>query len=55
MERAVELRHLLVGAVHGQGVLGQVVGADGEEVHDLSREVLGDQGRGWNLDHGADA
>ena len=32
MQRVVQVRHLLVGAVDGQRVLDQVVGADGEEI-----------------------
>ena len=43
---------LRVLAVYGQGVLGQVVGPDGEEVH-LGRVLLGEEGGGRNLDHDA--
>ena len=37
-------------AVHGQGVLGQVVGADGEEIG-MFGQALGEQRRGGHLDH----
>jgi hypothetical protein len=53
MERLVEVGHILVAAVDGEGVLDQVVGADGEEI-DLVREAVGHQGRGGHLDHDAE-
>ena len=49
----IQLGDGLVGPVHGQGVLDQVVGSDGEEIH-LLRQVIGHQGGGGYLDHDAD-
>ena len=43
----------LVGAVDGQGVLHQVVGADREEVHFL-RELVGHDRRRRHFDHHPD-
>ncbi|PHX38694.1 hypothetical protein AO284_23300 [Pseudomonas sp. NZIPFR-PS2] len=37
-------------AVHGQGVLGQVIGADGQEVRMLG-QVFGHQRSGGHFDH----
>ena len=53
MQRLVQPRHALVGAIDGQAVLNQIVGADGEEV-DLARQQIGRVRRGRNLDHDAD-
>lgn len=43
--KIVQPLHLGVAPVHGHGVLGQVVGADGEEVALLGQQV-GDEGGG---------
>ncbi len=48
----VEVGHPWVVAVHGQQVLGQVVGADREEVH-LPRQFFGLVHRRRNFDHHA--
>ena len=52
MERVVEMGHGLVGAVDGQGVLDQVVGADGEKLQPLD-EGAERHGRRRHLDHAA--
>ena len=53
MQRLVETRHAIVGAVHGQGVLDEVVGPDAEEVSFSRQDVRGQRRRG-QLDHDAD-
>ena len=53
MERLVQARHALVGAVHRQAVLNEIVRADGEEI-DLARQQIGSVCRRRNLDHHAD-
>ena len=53
MGRVVELRGVGVGAVGGEDVLDEVVGADREEVGFLSEGVADDGARG-DLDHAAD-
>ncbi len=53
MVRALEVSQPLVAPVGGQGVLDQVVRADGEE-RDLGGDIPGpDRGR-WGLDHHPD-
>ena len=42
MQRLVEIGHAIVGAIDGQAVLNQIVGADREEV-DFGREQIGGQ------------
>ncbi len=51
--RRIERRDQLVTAVHSQGVLGQVVRADAEEIDVAGQHVRG-QGRRGRLDHDAD-
>ena len=53
MQVVVEVGHPWVVAVHGQQVLGQVVGAHRQEV-DLPRQFLGLVHRRRNFDHHAD-
>ena len=53
VQRVVEVRDALVAAVDRERVLGEVVGADAEEVA-LARERVGDQRRRRHLDHDAD-
>ena len=52
MQRLVEVRHRLVPTVNRQGVLDQIVRADGEEI-DLLGQPVGDEGRRRHLDHHA--
>ena len=51
--RVEEGLQLCVLAVQSAGVLGQIVGADGEEVA-LLGQLVGDEDSGGRLDHGAD-
>ena len=53
MQRLVEVRDAIVGAIDGQAVLDQIVGADGQEV-DFRREQIGGERRGRHFDHRAD-
>ncbi len=53
MQRLVEIGHAFVGAIDGQRVLDEIVGADGEEVG-LLRQQVGGQRRRRHLDHRAD-
>jgi hypothetical protein len=53
MQRVVKVAHVFVLAIGGQGVLDQVVGADGQELA-LVREKVGDDGRAGRFDHGAE-
>ncbi len=53
MQGVVEVRHGIVGAVDGQGVLDQVVGADGQKIQ-LLGEALHHERGGRNFDHAAD-
>ena len=50
MGAGVEVRHPLVGPVHGERVLDQVVGADGEE-GDVAGQGRGHDGRAGHLHH----
>ena len=43
MQRIIEFCHLCLGAVDRQGVAGEVVGADGEEIR-FERQGIGRQG-----------
>ncbi|MCY1175462.1 hypothetical protein D9M73_157040 [compost metagenome] len=52
MQVIVKVGHPRVVAVHGQQVLGQVVGADRQEIH-LPRQFFGLVHRRRNLDHHA--
>ena len=53
MMRVVEAAQVIVLAVAGQRVLGQIVGADAEEI-DLLRQTVAVDGGGGRLDHDAD-
>ncbi len=53
VQRLVQIGHPIVGAVHGQRVLDEIVGADGEEVHLGGQQVRRQRGR-RHLDHRAD-
>ena len=53
VQRVIEVRHGIVGAVDRQGVLDQVVGADGQKIQVLG-EGVHRQRRGGNFDHAAD-
>ena len=53
VQGVVEVGDALVGAVHGEGVLDEVVGADGEEVEAAGEAPRGER-RPRHLDHGAD-
>ena len=53
VQRIVEIAHLVVDAVDGDGVLDEVVGPDGEEVEPAGEDVGADRG-GRHLDHRAD-
>ena len=50
MQRVVEVGDLFVAAVDRQGVLDQIVGADGEEIG-FARQCIGGQRRRRHLDH----
>ena len=54
MQRILPVGELRVGAVGGEEVLGQVVGADAHEVDDTA-QLIGDQDRRGDLHHDADA
>ena len=53
MHRLVAVRDPFVGAVDGERVLNEIVGANREEVH-LAREERGGEGRRGHLDHDPD-
>ena len=53
MQRVVQVIDLVIHAINGQGVLDQVVGADGEELA-FPRQPRGREGGARHLDHGAD-
>ena len=53
MQWVVQIGHLLIGTVNGQGVLDQVVGADGQKVKVRQKHGHGQCG-GWDLNHRAD-
>ena len=53
MQRLVQPRHALVGAIDGEAILNQVVGADREKI-DFPRQQIRGVRRGRNLDHDAD-
>src|SRR5574340_1450692 len=53
VQRIVQVRDIRVGAIGGQQVLDQVVGADGQEIQFLGEHVQRQRG-GGNLDHAAD-
>ncbi len=53
MQRLVVIGHPIVGAIDGQRVLDQIVGADGEEV-DIGGEQVRGQRRRRDLDHRTD-
>ncbi len=53
MQRVVEVGHGAVGAVDGEGVLNQVVGADRKKI-EPAQERPEHQRRRGNFDHGAD-
>ena len=50
----VQMGHGFVHPVDGQGVLDQVVGADGEKIEVLEEQAHGQRCR-WHFDHGAEA
>ena len=52
MHRVIQVGHRLISAVNGQGVLDQVIGADGKKIKIL-QEHLERQRSSGNLDHGA--
>ena len=51
MQLGIKPRYVLVIAVYSQGVLGQVVGAEGDEVDPVLNEVLNGQSRSRRLHH----
>ena len=53
VQRIVEMGHLLLAAVDGERVHGEIVGADGEEIG-LLRQRVGGQRRARHLDHHAE-
>ena len=53
MQRLVEMRHALVGAIDGKTALNQVVGADGQKIG-LGREQIGRECGRRHFDHDAD-
>ena len=53
MQRLVQARHALVGAIDRQAVLNQIVRADREEVHFARQQIRGVRGR-RHFDHHAD-
>jgi len=48
-----KLRHFWIGSVSRHGVLAEIIGTDGEEIHFLCQLVCNDRRRG-DLDHDAD-
>ena len=52
MQRIVQVRNALVGAVNAQRILDQVVGADAQEIHLARQGRSGKRGR-RHLDHDA--
>ena len=53
MQRSVERRDVRIGAVHGQSVLGEVVGTDRKEI-ELIGQLGGGEHRRRHFHHGPD-
>ncbi len=53
VQRVIHVRHRLIGAVNRQGVLDQIIGADGQKVEILQKRAQRQRG-GGNFNHCAD-